>query len=247
MQTFRVCTWILFLAQLHSFAGSTGVQDANLTLKRQRDDGVALAVDVDGAIWTVLVRDNKRNERDVTYLSNLGYAVQRSGALDLRQLVPPEEVVVSARRRTKGFTTFHVLVSWALPNEGLPGYRIYVLREDTRRHKVRTIYVSEPIPDTFYGVALRDIDGDGTVEVVDVGRTEKVTVFTLRSIKDDRVNLVQQIEADQVHVEWGAFLIGEPSVWTGNIDRATMSNQRQSFSVQWYGWSKDFKKFVPTK
>jgi hypothetical protein len=176
-----------------------------------------LGVDQDDLVrvydWSVGRRKPPSNVEITEYLP--WQRITRSGALALSPLLPRNEVAIAAFRFTRTpLTRHHVIFTYGFekwetvaPSQRL-SYNLYVISEDRQKRTARVTYKEEQVNISLEDLVVRDLSGDGSVEIIDVGREAEIATATVRVLDTSgNVAQVQQIDASYIYVlgpRWNA-------------------------------------------
>ncbi len=178
----------------------------------------------------------------------LGESVQRSGDLSLAELLPKGRAATAAVRATYGGTVFHVIVAWQLDRESLHAfYDLYVLAEPERTKGAHIVYSEEMIEMSLDQFLVRDLSGDGSTEIIDVGSDGGTgQTATIRKLaRDGTVRTLQGFDDDEVLVTGDATVSLGYTVFTTDRQRGgTHANDPCRTVFRVYDWSKGREQFV---
>jgi hypothetical protein len=189
-------------------------------------------------------------------IAYLGQRVTHSGSLALEPLLPKREVAAEAFRFTRNeLTRYHVVLTWRFltpERKGPSGnvyYSLYVITEDLQKKTARVTYKEDEINAELRGFLARDLSGDGSVVIVDVGSEAKVAFANVRVLDTSgNVHLVQTVDAGyEIYLlgtrwaESGGSMLLEDEVLCKDLKPERCPSYR---NLQ---WSPEKKQFLPPK
>jgi hypothetical protein len=222
-----------------------GMNAMHFVLAVSRDDALTVSTFIE-------VEGKERASREIDYY--LGQRVTRSGDLDLERLLPTGEVATAAYRFTRGpIARYHVILTWAFDKDDPAGpnghvhYNIYVITENRRTKSAKVTYREIEINEQLIHLLVRDLGGDGYVEIVDIGREAAYTTVKVRILDPEgRVTLVQTLDDS-----YNVLVVGE--LWA--LEPLTLLLEQKADSndprgVRCYAdkamqWSREKRQFVP--
>jgi hypothetical protein len=182
----------------------------------------------------------------------LGRRVISSGALALSGVLPRGKLASNAVRVTYGNKVYHVVIAWGFDRSfGTPftAYSLYVYVTDKGQGAGQLIYAEEDIERELLQFIVRDLSGDGSAEIIDVGNPGAVAIAIIRQLdRDGRVHKLQELSADRItlHLDYPAI-----NNWL-SLENHTVINRKNGppivrDTVQGLDWSPRVKKFLPRK
>jgi|GEM_PF-3284907 hypothetical protein len=209
-----------------------------------------LAIDKDDEIMTFSwIEQGSTNVTSPRVTGYFGQRVRSSGSLPLEGLLPRGQVPFVASRYTVGpDMRIHVVITRGFEEKRLSPevwYSLFVFAENLRTRTVRMTYQEKDINRELEKFLVRDINGDGLMEIFDFGRAGKIGDAIIRRVsRDGKVALLQHLEGYRVNLigdtlpELGYKLVVEDEV--GHVD----SRGETCFVRREFHWSQKENKFV---
>jgi len=131
----------------------------------------------------------------------VGRRIHFSGSLRLQDILPKNELPVQEWRVADGTAgKFHVLMTWSL-NRGedvRPWYSLRVYRTGLPGSEVQPVFYDFLINPELKSFHVHDLDGDGTAEIIDIGREADYDVATVRRI--EKSGTVSELQIEHAHM-----------------------------------------------
>jgi hypothetical protein len=225
--------------------GKAGMIETHFVLAASRDDVVTVSSFFQAS-------GEPPTRREVT--DYLGQRVTQSGELHFGRLLPAGEVATAAYRFTRGpITRYHVILTWAFDKDDPAGpsghvhYNIYLITENRKTKFAKITYREIEINAQLINLLVRDLSGDGYVEIVDIGREAAYTTAKLR-ILDPKgtVKFVQKLDDS-----YNALVVGERWAFEPITilleDKADSNDPRgaRCYADRALQWSQEKRQFVP--
>jgi len=222
-----------------------GIDATHFILAASQDD----AVTVSSFFQT---RGESPTPREIKYY--LGQRVTRSGDLDLGRLLPTGEVATAAYRFSRGpIARYHVVLAWAFDKDDPVGpnghvhYNIYVITENRKTKSAKVTYKEIEVNEELIHLLVRDLSGDGYVEIVDIGRAAAYTTAKLRILDPQgNVKFVQTLPDSYNVLVLGERWALEPVALLLE-EKADTNDPRgvRCYADKALEWSQEKRQFVP--
>lgn len=83
-------------------------------------------------------------------------------------------------------------------------YSLFVFSENIIGSKVKLIDKVLAIDREFLDFAASDLDGDGDIEVVDIGREAKIAIASVRQLQNGKLKTLQTLNGYDAHISFAA-------------------------------------------
>jgi hypothetical protein len=213
----------------------------------------AIVVDADDNVRQFLwfeEADHSLTKPEITRF--LGERVSRSGALPLAALLPEGMVAVRTARVTyDSGATFHAVVAWGYRKVGdapMLLYGIFVYLQKREDSPARLIYRQDGVNEEFHDLLVRDLNGDGSAEIIDIGRSGHVVSATVREIRGDgAVSKLQVLDAYRITILGDTFTQDGYQAYLEDTEPVGQDPRKLCYRYRVMKWSKEAKRFLPDK
>lgn len=218
-------------ASVHENDYSLRVARTYLTVSRDHRIGVWLEI------------QNGEHRKAAELVESLGYALEPCQASRFARVVPDGEVITIARRITlHPGEQYWVLVTWGLSQfTRNVAYNIYVLRQASKSLSV--LYRAGNVAPGFRSLFTADWDGDGEIEVVDLGRDGSLDYLTVRSLKNGEVVTLQRFSRYSIQID-DRYEPAHPRIFVEDKPNPCLESACPARREE-YRWSSEQRKLVP--